>query len=152
MVRLADLTEEERRSLLEYECPQFQIDAYVAGPPLAERRVALMTTAGLRRSSDRPFAVNSVDYRLLPVEHRDELVMDHISSGFDRTGFAQDLEVVLPLGRLAELAAAGVVGSVADLHYSFMGAGDVHAMRTPVRQIARALHADGVDAVVLSPV
>ena len=48
--------------------------------------------------------------------------MSHISTNFDRTGFQQDINVVFPVDRLRELAARGTIGSVADFHYSFMGA------------------------------
>ena len=41
---------------------------------------------------------------------------------FDRTGFQEDHNVVLPIDRLNELAAAGEIGAIASIHYSFMGA------------------------------
>jgi hypothetical protein len=52
------------------------------------------------------------DYRAIPgaVEARD-LVMPHISTNFDRTGFQQDWNVVFPLDRLRELAGEGIGGS-----------------------------------------
>jgi len=45
------------------------------------------------------------DYRVIPgdIAARD-LVMTHISTNFDRTGFQQDWNVVFPLDRLKELA------------------------------------------------
>ena len=98
MVRLSQLTEEDRTFLLNYECPKFEIEAFVSGPPLTQRRVALMTSAGLRCTADPPFSVDAVDYRIIPSTERYHLVMDHISAGHDRTGFAQDLNTVLPIG------------------------------------------------------
>lgn len=52
----------------------------------------------------------------------EDLVMRHISTNFNRTGFQQDWNVAFPLDRLRELAQSNVIGSLADYHYSFMGA------------------------------
>ena len=47
-----------------------------AGPPLTERRIALITTAGLHRKDDPPFALGSGDYRIIPSDaDMDDLVM-----------------------------------------------------------------------------
>ena len=78
--------------------------------------------------------------------------MSHVSSNYDRTGFQQDLNVVFPLERLQEMAAAGEIGSVADYHYSFMGATEPEELEARTRQLAGLLKADKVDAVVLLPV
>jgi D-proline reductase (dithiol) PrdB len=59
---------------------------------------------------------------------------------------------VFPLDRLNELAADGVVGSVAATHYSFMGATDPVEMEPHARELAGRLKQDRVDAVILSPV
>jgi len=57
-----------------------------------------------------------------------------------------------PLDRLNELAAEGSIGSVADTHYSFMGATDPMQMVEGAREVAGKLEADKVDAVVLTSV
>lgn len=153
MVRLTDLAEEEQQHLLHLPCPTFDTAPWVDGPPLAERRVAVISTAGLQRREDRPFARGDADYRVF---HRttppDEIVMSHISVNFDRTGYQQDLNTVFPVERLNALAAGGAIGSVADFHYSFMGATDPAEMAPLVRQIAGALREDRVNAVLLVPV
>lgn len=59
---------------------------------------------------------------------------------------------MFPLDRLRELAAEGVIGSVAATHYSFMGATDPVQMEGYARDVAARLKSDGVDAVLLSPV
>jgi D-proline reductase (dithiol) PrdB len=54
---------------------------------------------------------------------------------------------------LRELAAQGIIGSVADFHYSFMGAPFPPTRFEPkAREIAGLLHRDKVDTVVLMPV
>jgi len=158
MVRLADLPEDERAHMLEKipALPDFGLAPWVRGGPLAQRRVALVTSAGLHRRGDRPFGHGEArnDYRVIPgdVDPAD-VVMSQLSVNYDRTGFQQDLNVVFPLQRLHELAAEGVIGSVADFHYAFMGASSpVTRMESKAREVARMLERDRVDAVLLTPV
>jgi D-proline reductase (dithiol) PrdB len=54
--------------------------------------------------------------------------------------------------RLNELAASGAIGSVADEHYSFMGATDPMQMEPYARELSGRLKQDAVNAVVLPPV
>ena len=153
MARLENYSEEERSHLLALPCPSFEPTALVGGPPLAKRRVALVSTAGLHRRGDRPFALGEADYRLIAADTpANNLVMSHISTNFDRTGFQLDWNLVFPLDRLADLVKQGFIGSLADYHYSFMGATDPQPMQNAARNIAKTMQKDGVDAVVLVPV
>jgi D-proline reductase (dithiol) PrdB len=153
VVRLADVPEDLRERLVVLECPTFAKTPFAAGPPLAERRVALITTAGLTRRDDRPFGSGSNDYRIIPGDVRaKDLVMSHGSTNYDRTGFQQDLNTVFPIDRLRELAEAGVVGSVASYHYSFMGSTEPMRMEPAARHLAGLLKEDRVNAVILTPV
>ena len=155
MARLSELPAWEREHHLEKirDLPDFGPTPWAPGPPLATRRVAIVTTAGLQRRDDIAFKAGSADYRIIPVQTpAAEIVMSHVSVNFDRTGFQEDVNVVFPLDRLRELANAGVVGSVAQFHYSFMGAASIRALETKARELAALLKRDRVDAVVLSPV
>jgi D-proline reductase (dithiol) PrdB len=114
--------------------------------------VALVSTAGLKVRSDRPFATDSADYRVIPADKVNEVVMDHVSTSHDRTGFLQDINIAFPLERLMELAVDGEIGSVADFHYSFMGATDPGAMEPAARRLAGIMKQEGVNTVVLAPV
>jgi len=58
----------------------------------------------------------------------------------------------LPLDRLHELAQAGVIGSVAAFHSSFMGATEPSQMASAAHALARLLLQDHVNAVLLVPV
>jgi D-proline reductase (dithiol) PrdB len=158
VVRLADLPEWERKHMLDKipALKNFGIKAWVSGPPVARRRVALVTTAGLHLRGDRPFGQGDArnDYRVIPggVAAKD-VVMSQLSTNFDRSGFQQDLNIVFPIDRLREMAARGEIGSVADFHYSFMGAGSpVERMEAKAREVAGLLKKDKVDAVLLTPV
>lgn len=153
MVRLAEYGESERQHLLDLPCSHYELTPLVGGVCLAGARVALLSTAGLHRRGDRPFAVGEGGYRLIAGESMaNDLVMSHISTNFDRTGFQQDLNMVLPLDRLNELAAEGIIGSVAAYHYSFMGATDPTRMEGEARRLSKLLKKDRVNAVLLVPV
>jgi D-proline reductase (dithiol) PrdB len=153
MARLERMTEEEQKHILALPCPIFSGTPWVTGTPLSKRRVAIITTAGLHRRGDSPFGVGAADYRIIPAEiSANELVMSHISTNYDRSGFQQDWNVVFPMDRLRELVGEKVIGSVANYHYSFMGATDPVRMEATARSLARIMKNDGVDAVLLVPV
>jgi D-proline reductase (dithiol) PrdB len=153
MARLDRMPANERAHLLSLPCPTFDTTPWVPGPALAERRLALISTAGLHRREDRPFDVGAADYRIIPSDTAaHDLLMSHISINFDRTGFQQDWNVVFPLDRLRELAGRKVIGSLAAYHYSFMGATDPCQLEDTARSLAQIMKNDGVDSVLLVPV
>jgi D-proline reductase (dithiol) PrdB len=153
MARLTDLPPAVAKRYAELECPSFVTTPWVNGPPLAERRVAIVSSAGLVVRGEKPFRGRDADYRVIPSETQPEqLMFSHISINLDRSGFQEDWNVVFPLDRLRELAAEGVIGSVAATHYSFMGATDPVQMEPYAREVAARLKSDAVDAVLLSPV
>lgn len=153
MVRLSDLSEFERDNLLGLEVPVYESTPWAAAAPLKESRVAIISTAGLQRRGDETFTNGAADYRVLPREtSSSEIYMSHVSTNFDRSGFQQDINVLFPIDRLKELAAEGAVGSVADFHYSFMGATAPELMESSAHELAGLLQRDGVNAVVLCPV
>ena len=154
MVRLTDLPEVEARHLRDKPCPRFPGEPFVAGPPLGERRVAIITTAGLHPRDAPAFDLADTGFRVIPGETTGrDLVMSHTSVNFDRTGFQQDVNVVLPIDRLREAAARGRIGGLAARHYSLMGAlWEPHEIEGTARQLAGMLKQDRVDAVLLVPV
>jgi D-proline reductase (dithiol) PrdB len=153
MTRLTDLPPAQAKRLAELECPVFETRPWVTGTPLSQRRVAIVSSAGLVVRGEDPFRGRDADYRVIPADTRpDELLISHISVNFDCTGFQEDWNVVFPLDRLRELAATGAIGSVAQTHYSFMGATDPVLMEPHARELAGRLKADQVDAVILPPV
>jgi len=154
LARLNAMDKLERQHLEALPCPSFDSLPWVEGVPLKERRVALVSTAGLHRRVDRPFTLDPGDaYRVIPGDIRaNDLVMTHVSTNFDHTGFQQDWNVVFPIDRLRELARRKIIGSVADFHYSFMGAIDPLQWEEAARSLAGILKKDAVDAVLLLPV
>ncbi len=155
MVRLADLPEWDRKNKLDKvrELTGFDTRPWVRPPPLAQCRIAIITTAGVHRRGDRPFGPGATDYRIIPGDtSASDLVMSHQSVNFDRTGFQEDHNVAFPIDRLNELARRKVIGSVAGLHYSFMGATQIRDLEAKARELAGLLKDDRVDAVLLTPV
>jgi D-proline reductase (dithiol) PrdB len=129
--------------------------------PLGDCTVALITTAGVARNDDLPFDQErerrnpwwgDPSYRAIPQgTSEDEVKLYHLH--IDPRFGQQDLDVVLPMRRLAELAEEGVVGRPADTHYSIMG----YQLRPEVLEgetapaIARELKARRIDAAALVP-
>ena len=153
MARLADIPEPTRSAVVNIPCPTFETSPFVAGPKLSERRVAIVSSAALIRRGDKPFPFGSGDYRAVPSTWATaDILMSHVSINFDRAGFQRDINVVFPIDRLRDLAAEGMIGSVADTHYTVMGSTDPVAMVESADGIAAAMHAEKVNAVILAPV
>jgi D-proline reductase (dithiol) PrdB len=126
--------------------------------PLSRARVALVSSAGLVASGDRPFdlAIRGGDcsWRTIASVDPATLTVHHRSDAFDRAPLADDLNVVFPVDRLRALMAAGEIGEVAPRHLSFMGS--ITAPGLLIRETAPAaaavLVADRVDVALLVPV
>ena len=83
-----------------------------------------------------------------------DYVLGHWSPYFDATGFALDINTVFPIDRLDELAAEGIIGSVADEHLAYAGNQfDLSAIRIDSGPAgAKFLKEQDVDVVLLTPV
>ncbi len=135
--------------------PEFENPAFTPlSVPLAEAKVAIVTSAALHRSDDDRFSQGDTGFRALDRADRD-LVLGHWSPNFDRSGFQIDLNVVYPIDRLEELAGQGVIGEVAPRHFAFAGnqpdtVSELILDTGPA--CAAELKADAVDLVLLTPV
>ncbi len=154
MVRLDDVSPEEKKLLLSLPCPTFETSPWVSGPPLKERRLAVITTAGLHTRNDRPFQMDPNDfYRVIPGNaEANDLVMSHLAASFDRSGFQRDWNVVFPLDRLREMEQEGEIGSLADFHYSVSSVHKPEEFQICCQEIAGLLKKDNVNAALLLPV
>ena len=153
MARIEDIPQPTRDLIIALECPSSDARPFVAGPPLAERRVAIVSSAALVARSDAPFMRGAADFRALPASlPTGDILMSHVSISHDRTGWQRDINVVYPIDRLNELAADGTIGSVAPVHYSVLGSTDPTLMDDTAAAIAARMRADGVDAALLCPV
>jgi len=129
--------------------------------PLRECTVALVSTAGVARNDDRPFDQEGErrnpwwgdpSFREIPLGTTEKDVRLYHLHVDPRFGEA-DLDVVLPMRRLAELAEEGSVGRPAATHYSIMGylLEPKELIETTVPAIAERLRDEGVDAAALVP-
>ena len=129
--------------------------------PLGDCTIALLSTAGVARNDDRPFDQEherrdpwwgDPSFRVIPhgtTERDIRLYHLHIDPRFGEA----DLDVVLPMRRLTELARAGVVGQPAARHYSIMGyiLDPTELVEETMPAIAAEMHRDGIDAAALVP-
>lgn len=154
MVRIADLPEINQNYLMGMECPAFDTQPWVEGPSLNQRRVALITTAGLHLRTDRPFQMGQPDfYRVIPGDtQNNDLVMSHGAASFDRTGYQRDLNVVFPIDRFRELAEENIIGSLADYHYSFGTPLSMPQNEIVAKELGDLFKKDNVNAVIIFPV
>ncbi len=127
--------------------------------PLSESKIALLTSAAFYRPSQHSFdpTVRGGDYSYREIAADtalETLRIGHKSDAFDHTGIEKDKNLALPLDRLQEWKQQGVIGEVAERHYSLMGSitapGRLMSITAP--EIARKLAEDRVDAVFLTPV
>ena len=153
MARPEGIPEPTRTAVTTVPCPKFDTQPFVAGPPLSERRIAIISSAALVRRGDVPFAFGTTEHRAVPAALPSaDILMSHVSINFDRSGFQRDINTVYPIDRLRELAADGVIGGVADTHYTIMGSSDPDGMADSADQMAGQLRQERIDSVILSPV
>jgi len=130
--------------------------------PLNECRVVAITTAGIYdQDQDPPFDAErerrepmwgDPTYRRISRGVRQEQIgASHLH--LNNRDMLADINTVLPLHRLAELEAEGVIGSLAETNYSFMG---YQPNTTEWRErygpeVAGLLKDDHVDAALIAP-
>ena len=129
--------------------------------PLNQTTVALVTSAGISCKSDPPFDMErekqeptwgDPTYRCIP---RETTAADidvshlHINTDYIR----QDMDVMLPLKRLAEFEAEGIIGRLAPTAYSFYGFQwqNQRFIDEGIRPMVPKMKAEGVQAVLLTP-
>jgi D-proline reductase (dithiol) PrdB len=126
--------------------------------PLERATVGLVTLAGVHLREQPPFdmthAAGDASFRVIPATVViNDLTITH--DYYDHAAADRDPNVVFPLARLREFAAAGRIGRVAPRHLGAMG----HVLGLEERRlveqsapaIAQLFLADHVDYVVLSP-
>ena len=95
MARMDEFDGSLRDAIEGVACPTFDNPAWTEGPPLPERRVAILSTAALQKRDGASWNLGDSDYRVISSDvSGNDLVMSHYSVNFDRTGFQQDVNVV----------------------------------------------------------
>ena len=122
--------------------------------PLSDCSVALITTGGFYINGQQPYGNGDCSYREIPnTIHTEELLIGHKSVAYDKSDTKTDANLVFPLDRFRELESEGKIGSLSEIHFSFMG-----SISKPKRlitetapEVAQKLSADGVDVAFLTP-
>jgi D-proline reductase (dithiol) PrdB len=119
--------------------------------PIAQATVAIVTTGGVHLCTDRPFELRTdASFRAIPRSASSaDLCITH--EHYDRRDALRDLNLIFPLERLLELEAEGIVGRVADVHYSFGFTQDPRDLLAPGCKLGRLLAQAHVDLVILVP-
>ena len=129
--------------------------------PLNQATVALVTSAGISCKSDPPFDMErerqeptwgDPTWRSIP---RESTTADidvnhlHINTDFIR----QDLNVMLPLNRMAEFETEGFIGRLAPSAYSFYGFQwqNQRFIDEGIQPMVPLMKAEAVEAVLLTP-
>ena len=143
-----------------------QLDPFIRAEPrapLAEAKVALLSTAGIYlKDSQLPFDLGrerreplwgDPTYRIIPRDvQQNQIAISHLHINND--DIHADMNIALPIPVFRDLAANSEFGSLADEHYSFMGyqGGSTQAWReTYGPELARRLTADAVNLLILAP-
>ena len=114
-------------------------------------RVSIVSSAAISRRGDKPFSWLANNHRVIEKDNLD-LVMTHVAVEYDRTAWQQDINTILPIDRLEEMAKNGEIGSVSNEHYSFIGSSDPIKMERSAKEVAERMKDDAVDTVFLVPV
>lgn len=127
--------------------------------PLAECRLAVVSSAGFVRRGQTPFdeSIRGGDFSFREIPNDadvSELIDFHHSKSYDHTGLGQDPNLAFPLDRVRELVESGRVGSLARSHISFMGSitAPGRLIRHTAPAAAQRLVDDEVDVALLVPV
>lgn len=129
--------------------------------PLNQSSFALVTSAGINHRTDPPFDMErekkepmwgDPSYRIIPKGTTSvDIEVNHLHINTDY--IKQDINVMLPLQRMAELEADGIIGRLASTAYSFYGfqlAGK-EFLNTAIKPMAEQMKEEGAEAVILTP-
>jgi len=120
--------------------------------PLNKSRIGFATAGGIHLKTQTPFnAAGDFSFREIPGNApANTLMVTH--GGYDNSDVNKDVNAMLPVDRLNELAAAGFIGDVAPVLIGFMGGGgnvDKFINETGP-QIAEIFKKEGTDLVLLT--
>ena len=126
--------------------------------PLAESRVAVVTTAGLYLEGDEPFDTDSgrgdASFRHIPTDFdKEQIRIAHSHYSHQRAN--EDINVLVPIDNLRALADHRVIAGLTENIYSFgFGGGLVKeyvGKNGTAHRLAELLKNEGADLVLLAP-
>ncbi|GAB4112488.1 MAG: glycine/sarcosine/betaine reductase selenoprotein B family protein [Roseiflexaceae bacterium] len=125
--------------------------------PLAQCRIALITTGGVHLRSQPGFDMNDsrgdASFRVIPADTAlEQITITH--DYYDHRDADRDLNILFPIGHVRQLVAAGHIGSLATC-YGFMGHIEpphvARLLEQTAPQVVGMLRQERVDAVFLTP-
>jgi D-proline reductase (dithiol) PrdB len=129
--------------------------------PLSRATMAMVTSAGISLKSDPPFDMeiekreptrSDTSYRALPRQTTEgEIHVNHLH--INTNHIKQDVNVILPLARMAELEKDGIIGKLAPTSFSFYGFQwqNTDFLSEAIDPMASVMKREGVEAVFLTP-
>jgi D-proline reductase (dithiol) PrdB len=128
---------------------------------LSKVTVALVTSAGISLKSDPPFDMEREkrepiwgdrSFRIIP-KGKTEKDIDVNHLHINTTYIKQDINVILPLARMAEFEKEGIIGRLAPSAYSFYGFQwrNNDFLKEAIEPISKKMKLEGVEAVLLTP-
>jgi D-proline reductase (dithiol) PrdB len=155
MPRFEDLDPDSQEFFSNFQCRDDGAPPWTPlRKPLSECKVAIVTSSGLIRKSDKPFDLSNPEgdtsYRVIPSDTNPrELTFSHTSTNWDRSGFAMDVNVIFPIDRLKELVSEGVIGSLADKYFALFNVEPLIENSAP--DVGRQLKDASVDIALMVP-
>ena len=129
--------------------------------PLSRTTIGLVTSAGISLKTDPPFDMEREkreptwgdrSFREIPRETTEkEINVNHLH--INTTYIKQDINVILPLGRMAEFEKEGVIGRLAPMAYSFYGFQweNTDFLKQAIEPISMKMKLEEVEAVLMTP-
>src|SRR4030067_193111 len=128
---------------------------------LSQTTLALVTSAGISLKTDHPFDMEREkrdplwgdrSFRLIPrgtTEREIDVNHLHINTNLVK----QDINVILPLARMAEFEKEKIIGRLAPTAYSFYGFQwqTTDFLEKAIEPISKGMKKEGVEAVLMTP-
>jgi D-proline reductase (dithiol) PrdB len=128
---------------------------------LSGATISLVTSAGISLKTDPPFDMDREkreplwgdrSYRVIPrgtTEKDIDVNHLHINTSYIK----QDINVILPLTRMAEFEQEGMIGRLVPSSYSFYGFQwqNTEFLEESIKPISKKMKEEGVEAVLLTP-
>jgi D-proline reductase (dithiol) PrdB len=123
--------------------------------------IALVTSAGISLKTDPPFDMEREkreaiwgdrSFRKIPRDTTEaDIDVKHLH--INTTYIKQDINVILPLQRMAEFEKESIIGSLAPTSYSFYGFQwqNNDFLEEAIEPISKKMKLEGVEAVLLTP-
>ncbi len=129
--------------------------------PLSEATLTLVTSAGISLETDPPFDMEREkkeaiwgdrSFRAIPKgSTSSDITANHLHINTEY--ILEDINVILPLARMAEFERERIIGRLAPTAYSFYGFQweSTDFLKEAIEPMCKRMQEEGVDAVLLTP-